>query len=106
MYFVFNIILLKTKKKQNFIVLFISPPQSKPKVEPPVTTRGASLMDDLHQRLSMRRKGISGNNNTETSYSMPQKSGVMNRISAMIPAPPPTAAKDTSSNSSDDDDWN
>lgn len=60
-------------------------------------------MDDLHQRLSMRRKGISGDKETSSPT---QKTNVMNRISAMIPAPPPVGPKDTSSDASDEDDWN
>lgn len=63
---------------------------------PPRRT-GGNLMDDLHNKLALRRKGISG---TKDAVSSP--GNVMNRISAMIPAPPP---KQPESGSSEDDDW-
>lgn len=53
-------------------------------------------MDDLHNKLALRRKGISGSKDATSG-------NVMNRISAMIP-PPPAKQKDTSSGS-ENDDW-
>ncbi|XP_059622606.1 WASH complex subunit 1 [Phlebotomus argentipes] len=51
------------------------------------------LMADLHNKLSMRRKGISGAKDA---------SGVMDRMSALIPPPPKPTAPATDAS---DDDW-
>lgn len=60
-------------------------------------------MDDLHQKLTMRRKGISGNKDTKLA----SDNGLMNRISALIPPPPQVRPKETSSGTSDEEDeWN
>lgn len=63
--------------------------------EPPRRT-GGNLMDDLHNKLALRRKGISGAKDAASS-----PGNVMNRISAMIPPPPPKQE----SGSSEDDEW-
>lgn len=52
-----------------------------------------NLMDDLHKKLMMRRKGISGTKNP---------GNVMDRISALIP--PPVTQEDKAEN--DEEDWN
>ncbi|XP_055693901.1 WASH complex subunit 1 [Lutzomyia longipalpis] len=52
------------------------------------------LMADLHNKLSMRRKGISG---------AKDPSGVMDKMSALIPPPPKPTASTT--DASEDDDW-
>nr|CAD7579315.1 unnamed protein product [Timema californicum] len=57
-----------------------------------------NLLADLHSKLALRRKGISGVNKPEISVG-----GVMDRVSAMIPPPP--APHQSSSNTEDDDDW-
>uniref|UniRef100_W8BA91 WAS protein family-1 n=2 Tax=Ceratitis capitata TaxID=7213 RepID=W8BA91_CERCA len=68
---------------------------------------GGDLMADLHNKLLMRRKGISGvKENTNTAETAGSKSitiatdnPVMSRLSALIP-PPPAGRK----HSDDDDD--
>jgi WAS family protein 1 len=54
------------------------------------------LMSDLFNKLSMRRKGISGANVSSDS-----QTSAMERISAMIPPPPPVSNEDNDNN----DDW-
>ncbi|KAK9873004.1 hypothetical protein WA026_020349 [Henosepilachna vigintioctopunctata] len=58
-----------------------------------------NLMEDLHAKLSMRRKGISGTQKTtESSF---DTRGALNLISALIPAP-----EDTNEESTDvDEEW-
>lgn len=51
-------------------------------------------MADLHAKLSMRRKGISGNK--------PENPTAMDKISEMIP-PPPATQSDKSS--AEEEDW-
>lgn len=81
--------------------------------QPAEATAGTgNLMDDLHRRLALRRKGISGSKrdsdgdvsagNSNNVAPPPPPGGVMNRIASMIPPPP----RDTSSGTSDDEDWN
>jgi WAS family protein 1 len=55
-------------------------------------------MADLHAKLSMRRKGISG---TKKQESM-DASTAMEKISAMIPPPVPTEINE---NNTEDEDW-
>lgn len=59
---------------------------------------GGDLMADLHAKLSMRRKGISG---TKKQESM-DASTAMEKISAMIPPPVPTEINE---NNTEDEDW-
>jgi len=54
------------------------------------------LMSDLFNKLSMRRKGISGANVSSDS-----QTSAMERISSMIPPPPPVSNEDNDNN----DDW-
>lgn len=68
-------------------------------------------MADLHKKLAMRRKGISGvkengtqPSNQATIVSKAGPSNIMDRISSMIPAPPPKP--DSSIHSGDDDNDN
>lgn len=56
-------------------------------------------MADLHLKLSMRRKGISGTKKNENSV---DPDSTLGKISAMIPPPEPTNDIDTNSN---DEDW-
>ena len=59
-------------------------------------------MSDLMSKLSMRRKGISGDKSGQESGAM----GAMDRISSMIPPPPPAGQDDDEDVSDDnDDDW-
>lgn len=68
-------------------------------------------MADLHKKLAMRRKGISGLKENESqqghaaaaTVSKTGPGGIMDSISSMIPPPPPKRAP---SNHSDDDDNN
>lgn len=66
-------------------------PKKKEKAEPV-----GDLMSDLRNRLSMRRKGISGAKNQVESDSL------MGKISSMIPPPP----MDTATEEQSDEDWN
>lgn len=77
------------------------------------TAPGGDLMADLHNKLAMRRKGISGAKDIESSINASRAAiataatidsgpNLINRISAMIP--PPTHGSD--SDESDADDWN
>lgn len=71
-------------------------------------------MADLHNKLAMRRKGISG---AKDSASIPTSSrdnsspasgkptNVMDRLSAMIPAPPPKRQSNSSTIETSDDEW-
>ena len=59
---------------------------------------GGDIMSDLFSKLTMRRKGISGNKQDQSSGSSSDVSA-MDRISAMIP--PPKARADTT----DSADW-
>lgn len=74
---------------------------------------GGDLMADLHNKLAMRRKGISGTKDidskinaakTAAAATTPADSGpnLINRLSAMIPPP----SHDSNSDESDADDWN
>lgn len=54
-------------------------------------------MADLHAKLAMRRKGISGAKGEVGE-------GALDKISAMIPPPPPNDGKDSSTNT-EDEDW-
>lgn len=67
-------------------------------------------MADLHRKLALRRKGISGVKENESQHvaaaSTASKTGpgsIMDSISSMIPPPPP---KPNSSTHSDDDNNN
>ncbi|XP_044740881.1 WASH complex subunit 1-like [Chrysoperla carnea] len=81
-----------------------SKPPPEKKSAPPST---GNLMDDLHAKLSMRRKGISGskNVNNDVGSGNPMNTA-LNRLSAMIPPPPKVSgdAPDTS-NTENEDDW-
>ncbi|KAM7345713.1 WASH complex subunit washout [Cochliomyia hominivorax] len=82
-------------------------------------SQGGDLMADLHNKLLMRRKGISGtkddskNTGTSNAYTTNTPSGnpVISRLSALIP-PPPVNAKNKSRNTAttseeeEDDDSN
>lgn len=59
---------------------------------------GSDLMADLHAKLSMRRKGISGANK------LPEGSA-MDKISAMIPPPPIKERAASTSATEEEDDW-
>lgn len=72
------------------------------------TTSSGDLMADLHKKLAMRRKGISGakgndpNAGDSESSKIPQSSSLLGSISSMIPAPPkPDTNTDHSDNESD-----
>lgn len=56
-------------------------------------------MADLHLKLSMRRKGISGTKKQENSV---DPDSTLGKISAMIPPPEPKTDIDSNSN---DEDW-
>ncbi|XP_018566545.1 WASH complex subunit 1 [Anoplophora glabripennis] len=60
---------------------------------------GGDLMADLHLKLSMRRKGISGAKKQENSV---DPDSTLGKISAMIPPPEPKTDIDSNSN---DEDW-
>lgn len=66
-------------------------------------------MADLHKKLAMRRKGISGNLVNEaqktTTATTPTLSGpsIMGSISSMIP--PPKGDDSNGENSNDEEDW-
>lgn len=67
-------------------------------------------MADLHKKLAMRRKGISGTKkDNEQKGNAPALSlgqpTLADSISSMIPAPP-TTTKNDDSDQNDDDDWN
>jgi WAS family protein 1 len=69
-----------------------------PKSDAAKPVSGGDLMADLHAKLSMRRKGISG---TKKQESM-DASTAMEKISAMIPPPVPTEINE---NNTEDEDW-
>jgi WAS protein family homolog 1 len=52
------------------------------------------LMSDLHNKLMMRRKGISGTKD--------QGGNVMDKISSMIPPPPPKSQQQHNSSNSEE----
>ncbi|KAF5285275.1 hypothetical protein FQR65_LT13289 [Abscondita terminalis] len=62
----------------------------------------SDLMADLHAKLSLRRKGISGSKNQNNSNF--DVGSTMNRVSAMIP-PPPTKLELNESTNTEDEDW-
>nr|XP_008199866.1 PREDICTED: WAS protein family homolog 1 [Tribolium castaneum] len=62
----------------------------------PVT--GGDLMADLHAKLSMRRKGISGTKKQESL----DASSALEKISAMIPPP---IRSESNENNTEDEDW-
>ena len=66
--------------------------------KPPSQSGPGNLMADLHNKLALRRKGISGSKDTGATIN------VMDRISAMIP-PPPTKRQEQSSGTSEEDEW-
>lgn len=71
----------------------------------PKTVTGGDLMADLHNKLLMRRKGISGAKDGQTNS--PESGGVMSRLSSLIP-PPPIRNQNSSSDeddAGDDADW-
>lgn len=64
-------------------------------------------MADLHNKLAMRRKGISGAKENDASGSAggaPSASNMIDRISSMIP-PPPKASNESNTEASEDDEW-
>lgn len=67
------------------------------------------LMADLHKKLAMRRKGISGRKDDENTKAQDTPTaadggGLLNRMSSMIPPPP--SKEDTTPNPSEDEtDW-
>lgn len=72
------------------------------------------LMADLHRKLAMRRKGISGLKENEqssaaaTTASKAGPSNIMDSISSMIPPPPPkqhSDDEDDDNNDANDSDW-
>lgn len=67
------------------------------------------LMADLHRKLAMRRKGISGTKNdqnatTKETTSGTDGGGLLSSISSMIP-PPPTKELPSTNVSEDETDW-
>lgn len=71
---------------------------------------GGDLMADLHNKLMMRRKGISGSkDNTDNGPATSNISGnpVISRLSSLIPPPPVGRTKNTSEEDEDsnDTDW-
>lgn len=61
-----------------------------------------NFIDDLHSKLQMRRKGISG-----ARENADQPANVIDRLSALIPPPPPKMQMDASASgeSNDEEDW-
>lgn len=59
-------------------------------------------MADLHNKLALRRKGISGIKEGQTLPAIENPPNVMDRISAMIPPPP---KPQTDSEASDNEEW-
>ncbi|XP_065370371.1 WASH complex subunit 1 [Calliphora vicina] len=78
------------------------------------SSQGGDLMADLHNKLLMRRKGISGskdnpdtkNVNNTTATNTPSGNPVISRLSALIPPPPVTkrTARNTANTSEEDED--
>lgn len=66
-------------------------------------------MADLHNKLALRRKGISGikdlQQQQQTISLVESPPNVMDRISAMIPPPPKPQANSSATDNSDDDEW-
>lgn len=66
-------------------------------------------MADLHKKLAMRRKGISGLKENESQQNTTAiKTGstnIMDSISSMIPAPPPKPDSNHSDDDDHDSDW-
>lgn len=67
------------------------------------------LMADLHRKLAMRRKGISGiqngpNDAAKEMASTTDGGGLLSSISSMIP-PPPTKDNTSTTVSEDETDW-
>lgn len=63
-------------------------------------------MADLHNKLAMRRKGISGARDSDNA-----RPNMIERISSMIPPPPPPSSKSPiesgdSDDNGDEDEWN
>lgn len=71
----------------------------------PKASSGGDLMADLHNKLAMRRKGISGIKEIQQLPPVEAPPNVMDRISAMIPPPPKPQANSSATDASDDDDW-
>lgn len=64
------------------------------------STGPQNFIDDLHNKLQMRRKGISGARENQ------EPGNVIDRLSALIPPPPPKMdASTASATDSNDDDW-
>ncbi|XP_053683515.1 WASH complex subunit 1 [Sabethes cyaneus] len=63
----------------------------------PSKTGPQNFIDDLHNKLQMRRKGISGARENQ------EPGNVIDRLSALIPPPPPKL--DASASESNDEDW-
>ncbi|CAD7088892.1 unnamed protein product [Hermetia illucens] len=67
------------------------------------------LMADLHNKLLMRRKGISGAKDQNQPSTSSSSGNVMDRLSALIPPPPPKTAPVAQSSATDgsdeNDDW-
>lgn len=62
-----------------------------------------NLMDDLHQKLSMRRKGIAGSKEARKEKSK----SMLATVSSLIPPPPKKVIdSDESDSSLSNDDWN
>lgn len=57
-------------------------------------------MADLHNKLALRRKGISGTRDAD--YAKPS---MIDRISAMIPAPSKQSDSDESDDNENDEEW-
>lgn len=80
------------------------PKQGRTDSTKPSASTGAgpqNFIDDLHSKLQMRRKGISG-----ARENADQPGNVIDRLSALIPPPPPKMAQEASaSESNDEEDW-
>lgn len=61
-------------------------------------------MADLHAKLSMRRKGISGEQKAINQNQPIDATSTMNRLLSMIP-PPPSNNDASESNTTEDDEW-
>lgn len=61
-------------------------------------------MADLHAKLSMRRKGISGEQKQNIQNKPIDATSTMNRLLSMIP-PMPMQADTSEANTTEDDDW-
>ncbi|XP_055593081.1 WASH complex subunit 1 [Uranotaenia lowii] len=65
------------------------------------STGPQNFIDDLHSKLLMRRKGISG---ARENQDQQQPGNVIDRLSALIPPPPPKL-EGASASESNDEDW-